>query len=278
MPDLTGRAKALAQAPLNSLDRLGDQGWLYIRALRWAPRALTRYRKEVVRIITNVTFGSGALALIGGTVVVVAALNAFTGSVVGLQAYTGLDALGAQVFTAFIAAYFNTREIAPLVAAIGLIATIGAGFTAELGAMRISEEIDALEVMAVPSLPYLVTTRVIAAFVAIIPLYAAGLLMSYLASRLAVSLFFGQSLGTYDHYFRLFLPPIDIVYSFLKVLILSVLIILVHCYYGYRTTGGPAGVGRSVGRAVRASLVLLFVVDIFVSLALWGSTVTVKIA
>lgn len=93
-----------------------------------------------------------------------------------------------------------------------------------------------------------------------------------------MSLFFGQSLGTYDHYFRLFLPPIDIVYSFLKVLILSVLIILVHCYYGYRTTGGPAGVGQLVGWAVRAFLVLLFVVDILVSLALWGSTVTVKIA
>src|SRR5581483_8504476 len=127
-----------------------------------------------------------------------------------LQTYSGLDQLGAQALTAFIAAYFNTREISPLVAAIGLTATVGAGFTAQLGAMRISEEIDALEVMAVPSLPFLVTTRVLAGFIAIVPLYAAGLLMSYIASRLTVALFYGQSLGTYDHYFNLFLPPQDI--------------------------------------------------------------------
>jgi phospholipid/cholesterol/gamma-HCH transport system permease protein len=278
MPTASERAKRLAQAPLRPLDELGDQGWLYIRALGWAPRTVRRYKKEVLRILTEVTFGAGGLALVGGTVIIVALLTSFTGSVVGLQVYAGLNQLGAAAFTAFISAYFNTREISPLVAAIGLTATVGAGFTAQLGAMRISEEIDALEVMAVPSLPFLITTRMIAAFIAIIPLYGAGLLASYAASRLTVSVFYGQSLGTYDHYFNLFLPPIDILYSFLKVLGIAVLIILIHCYYGYRATGGPAGVGVAVGRSVRASLVLIFLFDIFVSLALWGSTTTVKIA
>jgi phospholipid/cholesterol/gamma-HCH transport system permease protein len=270
--------KRAAEAPLRTLDELGDQGWLYIRALRWLPRTATRYKKEVLRILTEVTFGAGGLALVGGTVIIVALLTSFTGSVVGLQTFAGLNQIGAAAFTAFIAAYFNTREISPLVAAIGLTATVGAGFTAQLGAMRISEEIDALEVMAVPSLPFLVTTRVIAAFIAIVPLYAGGLLASYLASRFTVTVFYGQSLGTYDHYFNLFLPPIDILYSFLKVLVIAVLIILIHCYYGYRASGGPAGVGVAVGRSVRASLVLIFLFDIFVSLALWGSTTTVKIA
>jgi phospholipid/cholesterol/gamma-HCH transport system permease protein len=270
--------KRAAEAPLRSLDELGDQGWLYIRALGWLPRTLSRYKKEVLRILTEVTFGAGGLALVGGTVIIVALLTSFTGSVVGLQTFAGLNQIGAAALTAFIAAYFNTREISPLVAAIGLTATVGAGFTAQLGAMRVSEEIDALEVMAVPSLPFLVTTRVIAAFVAIIPLYAGGLLASYWASRFTVTVFYGQSLGTYDHYFNLFLPPIDILYSFLKVLVIAVLIILIHCYYGYRATGGPAGVGVAVGRSVRASLVLIFLFDIFVSLALWGSTTTVKIA
>ena len=275
---MADRLKRVAEAPLKTLDELGDQGWLYIRALRWLPRTITRYKKEVLRILTEVTFGAGGLALVGGTVIIVALLTSFTGAVVGLQTYAGLNQLGAAAFTAFIAAYFNTREISPLVSAIGLTATVGAGFTAQLGAMRISEEIDALEVMAVPSLPFLITTRVIAAFVAIIPLYAAGLLASYLAARLTVTVFYGQSLGTYDHYFNLFLPPIDILYSFLKVLVIAVIIILIHCYYGYRASGGPAGVGVAVGRSVRASLVMIFVFDIFVSLALWGSTTTVKIA
>jgi phospholipid/cholesterol/gamma-HCH transport system permease protein len=275
---VAGEIKRAAEAPLRTLDELGDQGWLYVRALRWFPRTLTRYKKEVLRILTEVTFGAGGLALVGGTVIIVALLTSFTGSVVGLQVYAGLNQLGAAAFTAFISAYFNTREISPLVAAIGLTATVGAGFTAQLGAMRISEEIDALEVMAVPSLPFLITTRLIAGFIAIVPLYAAGLLASYAASRLTVSVFYGQSVGTYDHYFNLFLPPVDIFYSFLKVLVTAVIIILIHCYYGYRASGGPAGVGVAVGRSVRASLVMIFVLDIAVSLALWGSTTTVKIA
>src|SRR5207245_7270593 len=102
-------------------------------------------------------------------------LTLFTGVVVGIQGYTALNEIGTAAFTGFISAYFNTREIAPLVAGLALSATVGAGFTAQLGAMRISEEVDALEVMGIPSLPYLVTTRVLAGFVAVIPLYALGL-------------------------------------------------------------------------------------------------------
>jgi len=79
-------------------------------------------------------------------------------------------------------AYFNTREIAPLVAGLALSATVGAGFTAQLGSMRINEEVDALEGMGVPSLPYLVTTRIVAGAIAIIPLYAIGLVSSYVAA------------------------------------------------------------------------------------------------
>jgi phospholipid/cholesterol/gamma-HCH transport system permease protein len=278
MARVLDRLRGVGGIPLRALDEMGDQGWLYVRALGWTGRTFRRYKKETLRILTEVAFGSGGLTLIGGTVVIVALLTSFTGSVTGLQTYSGLNQLGTAAFTAFISAYFNTREISPLVANIGLTATVGAGFTAQLGAMRVSEEIDALEVMAVPSLPFLITTRVMAGFIAVIPLYAGGLLASYLASRLAVSLFYGQSLGTYDHYFNLFLPPKDIIFSFIKVLFTAAIVILIHCYYGYRATGGPAGVGVAVGRAVRASLVLIFLIDIFVSLALWGSNKTVNIA
>src|SRR5680860_321712 len=152
------------------------------------------------------------------------------------------------------------------------------GFTAQLGAMRISEEVDALEVMGVPSLPYLVTTRMIAGFVAVIPLYVIGLLSSYSATRLIATGYYGQSKGTYDHYFNLFLPPGDVLWSFFKVMIFAIVIILIHCYYGYTASGGPAGVGVAVGRAVRASIVAINVVDFFLSLAIWGTSTTVRIA
>jgi phospholipid/cholesterol/gamma-HCH transport system permease protein len=260
------------------LDVLGDQIFFFVRAIVWIPRAITRYGKEIVRLMAEVSFGSGALAVIGGTIGVMVGMTAFTGSVVGIQGYSALNQVGTSALAGFISAYFNTREIAPLVAGIALSATVGCGFTAQLGAMRISEEIDALEVMGVPSVPYLVTTRIIAGFLAIIPLYAIGLLTSYVASRQVTVWFFGQSAGTYDHYFQLFLPPIDVLYSFGKVLVFSVVVVLAHCYYGFRATGGPAGVGVAVGRSVRTSIVAINVIDLFLSLAIWGATTTVQVA
>jgi phospholipid/cholesterol/gamma-HCH transport system permease protein len=266
------RAVEVAKAPQEGLATLGKQLAFYARVLGWVPRTLVHYPKETLRLLSEVFFGSGALAVIGGT------LGVFTGLIVGLQGYSALNQLGTSTLTGFIAAYFNTREVAPLAAGLALSATVGCGFTAQLGAMRISEEIDALEVMAVPSVPYLVTTRVLAAIGAVIPLYVVGLLCSYVASREITVWFYGQSAGTYDHYFHLFLPPGDVLWSFLKVIIFSVVVIMVHCYYGYTASGGPAGVGVAVGKAVRTAIVLQMLLDFFLSLAIWGATTTVRIA
>ncbi|MBE1463320.1 MlaE family ABC transporter permease [Kibdelosporangium phytohabitans] len=263
---------------MNSLERLGDQLGFFARSLAWVPLTITRYYREVVRLLAEVSFGSGALAVIGGTIGVMVGMSVFTGTVVGLQGFSALNQIGTSAFAGFLSAYFNTREIAPLVAGLALSATVGSGFTAQLGAMRISEEIDALEVMAVRSLPYLVTARMIAGFIAIIPLYILGLLTSYLAARTITVEAYGQSAGTYDHYFNLFLPPEDVLWSFLKVLVFSVGIILTHCYYGFRAAGGPAGVGVAVGRSVRTSIVMVSILDFFLSLAIWGATTTVRVA
>lgn len=260
------------------LEGIGEQLSFYFRTLAWTPRTLRRYMREVLRLLTEVSFGTGALAVIGGTLGVMVGMTLFTGLIVGMQGYSSLNQLGTAALTGFISAYFNTREVAPLSAGIALSATVGCGFTAQLGAMRISEEIDALEVMGVPSLPYLVTTRVIAGVVAVIPLYAVGLLTSYASARGITVWMYGQSGGTYDHYFNLFLPAEDVLWSFLKVLIFSTLVILAHCYYGYTAKGGPAGVGMAVGSAVRTALVLVTVLDFFLTLAIWGSTTTVRIA
>jgi phospholipid/cholesterol/gamma-HCH transport system permease protein len=278
MAQIPDSARRAVQGPLRMLDQLGDQLSFYLRALAWSPRTLRRYLGETMRILAEVSFGSGALAVIGGTIGVMIGMTVFTGTVVGLQGYAALDQIGTAAFTGFASAYINTREVAPLIAGLALSATVGAGFTAQLGAMRISEEIDALETMAVPSLPFLVTTRIIAGFIAIIPLYVIGLLSSYLASRTITVYFYGQSAGTYDHYFNLFLPPQDVFWSFGKVLIFAVAIILVHCYYGYRASGGPAGVGVAVGRSVRTTIVTAALLNFFIGFAIWGTTVTVRIA
>ncbi|MEV7398237.1 ABC transporter permease [Aeromicrobium sp. NPDC092404] len=259
------------------LETLGDMLLFCTKALAAIPYALRSYRKEIAKTLAEVVFGVGALSVIAGTVGVIAFLAFFAGTEVGLQGYASLSQIGVAKFTAFISAYFNTREVAPLVSGIALAATVGCGYTARLGSMRISEEIDALEVMGVPSLPFLVTTRMIAGFVAVIPLYTVALLASYLSPRLITVLIYGESAGTYDHYFLQFLPPIDILWSFAKLIVLAVLIILIHCYYGYTATGGPAGVGLAVGRSIRASIVTVVVVNFFLSFAIWGSTTTVRI-
>jgi phospholipid/cholesterol/gamma-HCH transport system permease protein len=270
--------KAMAQKPLKSLDTLGQQLKFYVTALAWTPKVIVRYKKEVVRLLAEVTLGSGSLAVIGGTVGVITMMAFFTGTEVGLQGYAALNQIGTAAFSGFVSAYFNTREIAPLVAGIALAATVGCGFTAQLGAMRISEEVDALEVMAIPSLPFLVTTRILAALIAVIPLYVVGLLSSYFATRLVVTGFFGQSKGTYDHYFDLFLPPGDVLWSFGKILVFAVVVVMIHCYHGYNASGGPAGVGVAVGRAVRSSIVAINVIDLMLSMAIWGTTTTVRLA
>lgn len=281
-PDAAARTAQRLLAPVRAADAgltdLGRQLRFYVRSVGWVPRTLRRYRKEVVRLLAEVTLGTGALSVIGGTVGVIAFLAFFTGTEVGLQGYQALDQIGSGAFTGFVSAYFNTREIAPLVAGLALAATVGCGFTAQLGAMRISEEVDALEVMGIPSLPFLVTTRMVAGFVAVIPLYVIALLSSYAATRLISTGYYGQSAGTYDHYFTLFLPPGDVLWSFVKVMVFSVVIIGIHCWYGYTASGGPAGVGVAVGRAVRTSIVAINVVDFFLSFAIWGTSTTVRIA
>ena len=276
--DFVATARRVIKAPVGMLDTLGEQLGFYIKAIAWTPRTIRRYKKETMRLLAEVVFGSGSLAVIGGTIGVIVALCFFTGTEVGLQGYTALDQLGIGPYTGFLSAYFNTREIAPLVAALALSATVGCGFTAQLGAMRISEEIDALEVMAVPSLPYLVTTRILAGLIAVVPLYVIGLMSSYIATYSIEVFYFGQSPGTYSHYFHLFLPPLDVVWSFFKVLIFAIAVILIHCFYGYNASGGPAGVGVAVGRAVRSAIVIINIIDFFLSLAIWGSTVSVRLA
>jgi phospholipid/cholesterol/gamma-HCH transport system permease protein len=263
--------------PTESLRGLGDQLRFHGNAYSHMPRALKHYPKEVVRLLAEVSLGSGALALMGGTVIVIGFLTAASGIETGLQAYTSFDNIGVSTLSGFFSAYFNTREVAPLIAGIALTATVGAGFTAQIGAMRVSEEIDALEVMAVPPVPYLVTTRIIAGLIAVVPLFAVALMMCWLATYLVVVVGYDQAPGTYQHYFDTFLIPGDIFLAIVKVILMALVIMSICCYHGFRAAGGPAGVGAAVGKAVRSSLVCTMFVDLIFAIAVWGGP-TVHIA
>jgi phospholipid/cholesterol/gamma-HCH transport system permease protein len=274
---LASRASGLAAAPFNALVALGQQLSFHAHAVAWSPRTLRRYKKEVLRLIAEVSLGTGGLALIGGTVVVVVFMTGAVGVEVGLQGFTSLSNVGIDSLAGFVSSYANTREVAPVLAGIALTATVGAGFTAQLGAMRINEEIDTLETMGIPSIPFLVTTRIIAGLISVIPLYSLALLGSYVATRLIVTVYFHQSSGAYSHYFSVFLVPSDILISFAKVMVMSLVVMAVTCYHGFKASGGPAGVGKAVGSAVRLSLISVMLVDLLMDLALYGGPSTVHV-
>jgi phospholipid/cholesterol/gamma-HCH transport system permease protein len=260
----------IAQGTEANLRTLGGAAIFAGRAAAGVPLAVRSYLSEVRRLIGELTLGSGLLITFTGTLGVVFAEAVFVGIEVGVEGFQSLNLLGIAPLTGFVSAYANTREIAPLIAAVAIAAQIGCKFTAQLGAQRISEEIDALEVMAIPSVPYLVSTRVVAAFTSVIPLYLVGLFGSYAATRLTVLGLFHQSLGTYDHYFRIFLQPVDVVYSVVKVLVFTLFITIVHTYYGYHAAGGPEGVGRASARAIRATTVLIATSDVLMTMLFWG--------
>ncbi|CAA9237047.1 MAG: Conserved hypothetical integral membrane protein YrbEb [uncultured Acidimicrobiales bacterium] len=281
MAAVTKPVRAAAGGLGNSAEEIGRQLGFYVRIMReiltgrWIRR---RYLSQLFGMVSDITIGASALIVGGGMVFVIFSMSFFTGTEVGLQGFKGLEQIGAQSFTGLVGAFANTREVTPLIAGVAFAAQVGAGFTAELGAMRISDEIDALEVMSVPTFTYLVCTRVIAAVICILPLYLFSLFASFIATELISTRYFGLSTGQYEHYFRLYLPTIDIVYSTIKAVVFAAVVSLIHCYYGYYAKGGPAGVGVAVGRAIRLSIVAVVLLNLLMSLLFWGGGNTVKIA
>ncbi|MUL46311.1 ABC transporter permease [Mycobacterium sp. CBMA293] len=266
------RLRRWGQSIAASWRRLGDQTRFYASALAAVPDALVHYRAEVLRLIAQMGLGTGALAVVGGTVAIVGFLTITTGALVAVQGYNQFASLGVEALTGFASAFFNVRLIVPGTTAVALSATIGAGATAQLGAMRINEEIDALEVIGIRTVTYLAATRVFAGVVVVIPLYCIAVMMAFLAARTGTTMIYGQGSGVYDHYFNTFLNPTDIVWSFCQSVAITVVIMLVHTYYGYTAHGGPAGVGEAVGRAVRTSMVVAAVEIVMISLAVYGQS------
>jgi phospholipid/cholesterol/gamma-HCH transport system permease protein len=259
------------EKPFGTLDRIGDHMLFYGKAIAAVPFAAIHYRREIVRLIAEISMGAGTLAMIGGTLAVVGFLMFAGGGTLAVQGYSSLGNVGIEALAGFLAAFINVRIAAPIVAGIGLAATFGAGVTAQLGAMRINEEIDALESMAIRPVSYLVSTRIVAGMLAITPLYSIAVILSFLASQFTTVVLLGQSNGLYQHYFTTFLNPIDVLWSFLQAVLMAISILLIHTYYGYFAVGGPAGVGVATGNAVRTSLIVVVSVTLLVSLSIYGA-------
>ncbi|WP_086152394.1 MlaE family ABC transporter permease [Mycobacterium tuberculosis] len=269
-PRAVANLRQYGGAAARGLDEAGQLTWFALTSIGQIAHALRYYRKETLRLIAQIGMGTGAMAVVGGTVAIVGFVTLSGSSLVAIQGFASLGNIGVEAFTGFFAALINVRIAGPVVTGVALAATVGAGATAELGAMRISEEIDALEVMGIKSISFLASTRIMAGLVVIIPLYALAMIMSFLSPQITTTVLYGQSNGTYEHYFQTFLLPDDVFWSFLEALIITAIVMVSHCYYGYAAGGGPVGVGEAVGRSMRFSLVSVQVVVLFAALALYG--------
>jgi phospholipid/cholesterol/gamma-HCH transport system permease protein len=250
--------------------RLGHLLVFFFRALAGVPIALRQYTGEFLRLLSNITWGNGSIVVGGGTAGVAVVLGMTVGALVGIEGYNFLDLLGLGPATGFVSSLVNTRELAPLMASLAFAMQGGCRFTAQLGSMRIAEEIDAMESIAIRPIPYLVTTRLLASVVAIVPLYAACLAIGYLTTQVVVGISSGGSTGSYLHYFSLMLAGKDIIYSLFKAVIFVWVASTIQCYYGYYASGGPEGVGVAAGHGMRASITVVIMVNMLLTMALWG--------
>jgi phospholipid/cholesterol/gamma-HCH transport system permease protein len=263
------RAGALAsvQKPL-----LGFGQWtLFIGQVFWyLPLTVRRYSRQTLAATLNMAWGRGSLIVDGGTISVLLILGVATGASLAIEALAILNILGFGSLAGIIGGIGAVRILGPIVAGIAFMSQAGTRMTAEIGAMRISEEIDAVDSMGLRPIPFVVGTRLIGALTTVVPGYLLTL-MGVFYTMEAVAVFVnGLPGGTYTHYFVQFLTPIDLLYSTIKLSTYCVAVTLIHCYYGYFASGGPVGVGQASGRAVRASLVTIVVLDFATTVLLWG--------
>jgi phospholipid/cholesterol/gamma-HCH transport system permease protein len=151
-------------------------------------------------------------------------------------------------------------------------AKVGTGLVAEIGAMRISDEVDALEVMGISSLTFLCATRLLAAWITLPFMYLAAIGVGYFASWLAVVQQIGEvSEGGYFLIFWMFQNPPDLLFSLIKAMAMATAIVLVGCYYGYTASGGPVGVGTATAKSMVLNIVLVHVIGMMGTLVFWGA-------
>jgi phospholipid/cholesterol/gamma-HCH transport system permease protein len=181
-------------------------------------------------------------------------------------------AVGSPAYAGVFAAWCDLRELVPYAFGYMMAAKVGTGIVAELGSMRISDEIDALEVMGISSMTFLCATRLLAAWLVLPFMYLAGIGAGFFASYLAVVEQIGEvSSGGYSLIFWMFQNPPDLIYSVIKAMAMATVIVLVGCYYGYTASGGPVGVGTATAKSMVLNIVLVHLIGMLGTQVFWGA-------
>ena len=220
-------------------------------------------------------FGEGlrqAGILILSSTLVIWGLVFIIGLQCGIEGAYFNRSVGAPAYAGVFAAWCDLRELVPYGFGYMMAAKVGTGIVAELGSMRISDEIDALEVMGIDSVTFLCATRLLAAWLVLPFMYIAAIGAGFFASYLAVVQQIGEvSSGGFFLIFWMFQNPPDLLYSVIKAMVMATFIVLVGCYYGYNASGGPVGVGTATAKSMVLNLVLVHLVGMLGTQLFWGA-------
>ncbi len=250
--------------PRDWLASLGDIGRFSARVLGIV------YSGRVLHFFGEALRQAGILIL--GSTVVIWGLVFILGLQCGIEGAYFNRSVGSPAYAGVFAAWCDLREVIPYAFGYMMAAKVGTGIVAELGAMRISDEIDALEVMGVNPMIFLCGTRLLGAWLTLPFMYLAAIGIGYLASYLAVVQQIGEvSAGGYFLIFWMFQNPPDLLFSLIKAMFMATAIVLVGCYYGYTASGGPVGVGTATAKSMVLNIVLVHVIGMLGTLVFWGA-------
>jgi phospholipid/cholesterol/gamma-HCH transport system permease protein len=259
--DLELSAAAVVAGIRRAITTAGDLARFSATAVRRLP-GLRRHPGEVLRQAAILVLSSG---------LIIWAMEFVVGTMCGTEASYTLKQIGAPLYSGVFTSYCGLREMAPYMWAYILAAKVGCGLVAELGSMRISDEIDAMEVMGVDSVVYLVGTRIAAAWIAMPFLFLVGLGIMYVSMYLTVVVMIGGvSSGGYLYTFWLYQNPFDLFGGLVKMLSMGTVVVFVGCFFGYTAGGGPVGVGRATAKSMALNMVLIHVVGMLCSWTFWG--------
>ena len=226
---------------------------------------------RVLRFFAEALRQAGVLII--GSTIVIWGLAFILGLQCGIEGAYFSRSVGAPAQAGVFSAWCDLREIMPYAFGYMMAAKVGTGIVAELGAMRISDEIDALEVMGINSMVFLCATRLMAAWLVLPAVYIGAVGAGFFASYLAVVQQIGEvSSGGFFLIFWMFQNPPDLLYSVIKGMAMATVIVLVGCYYGYTASGGPVGVGTATAKSMVLNTVMVHLIGMVGTQIFWGSS------
>jgi phospholipid/cholesterol/gamma-HCH transport system permease protein len=254
----------LVATPRNWLAAFGDM-------VKFAARVFGEiFRLRVFKFFGEVLRQAGVLIL--GSTLVIWGLAFTLGLQCGIEGAYFNRSVGAPAYAGVFSAWCDLREIIPYAFGYMMSAKVGTGLVAEIGAMRITDEIDALEVMGISSMTFLCATRLLAAMMVLPFMYIAAIGAGFLASYLAVVQQIGEvSSGGFFLIFWMFQNPPDLLYSLIKAMAMALLIVIVGTYYGYTASGGPVGVGTATAKSMVVNIIGVHLIGMVTTQIFWGA-------